>query len=127
VRVLVIDDEPRVREALKLLLTRTGATVEAAASADEARALIARERPDVLICDISMPNEDGYTFLRTLRSSGGEAQNVPAIALTAYASERDRTRASAAGFDAHLAKPIQLPALAAAINHVLHDGREQIT
>ena len=126
VRVLLVEDEPRVREALKLLLARAGADVEAAASAHEARQFLERIRSDVLICDISMPGEDGYTFIRTLRSNGGAARDVPAIALTAYASDRDRERAAAAGFDAHLAKPIQLQGLAAAIDHLLAERRPQI-
>lgn len=125
VRVLVVDDEPRVREALKLLLSRSGAVVDLATSAEEARGLMAGARPDVLICDISMPGEDGYTFLRGLRASGGAACDVPAIALTAYASQRDRERAAAAGFDAHLAKPVQLHVLSAAIDHVLAGRRSQ--
>ncbi len=123
VRILLIDDEPRVREALKVLLARVGADVHAAGSAQEARDLLEHTAIDVLICDISMPGEDGYTFIRTLRSTRGNAQNLPAIALTAYASERDRERAAAAGFDAHLAKPIQLTGLAAAIDHLLSARR----
>ena len=119
VHVLLVDDEPRVREGLTLLLSRVGASVAAASSAAEARDMLARGRPDVLLCDISMPSEDGYAFLRGLRSSPQPAHDVPAIALTAYASERDRERAAAAGFDAHLAKPVQLQNLAAAIAELL--------
>jgi signal transduction histidine kinase/CheY-like chemotaxis protein len=126
VRVLLVDDEPRVREALKLLLGRVGAEVQAAGSAAEAREMLENMQPDVMVCDISMPGEDGYTFIRTLRSTKGRSQNVPAIALTAYASDRDRERAAAAGFDAHLAKPIQLLGLAAAIDHLLAARRPQI-
>ena len=124
--VLLVDDESRVREALELLLQRAGASVVVASSAEEARMILKRKTPDVLVCDISMPAEDGYTFLRTLRSTDGPARAVPAIALSAYASERDRERAAAAGFDAHLAKPIEAAALVAAIDHLLAANRSQI-
>src|SRR5690606_41338949 len=107
------------REARKLRPARVGAEVLAAGYAAEAHDVLERSPADVLLCDISMPGEDGYTFIRSLRATRGSAQNVPAIALTAYASERDRERAAAAGFDAHLAKPIQLTGLAAAIDHLL--------
>ena len=124
--VLLVDDEPRVREALELLLKRSGAEVMVASSAEEARMILQDRLPDVLVCDISMPAEDGYTFLRGLRSAEGRARSVPAIALSAYASERDRERAASAGFDAHLAKPIEAAALVAAIDHLLAAGRQQI-
>ena len=103
VRVLVIDDDPRVRDALELLLARAGATVDIAPSAASARTEIAAHPPSVIVCDIAMPGEDGYSFARTLRASGSE---LPAIALTAHALEADAARAIAAGFDRHLAKPI---------------------
>jgi len=119
VRVLVVDDEPHVREGLSLLLGRIGATVDAAGGAAEARELLARTHPDVLICDISMPAEDGYAFMRGLRASDSAARTIPAIALTAYASARDRERAAAAGFDAHLAKPVHLQGLVSTITQLL--------
>jgi signal transduction histidine kinase/ActR/RegA family two-component response regulator len=124
--VLLVDDESRVREALELLLQRAGASVVVASSAEEARLVLTRHVPDLLVCDISMPAEDGYTFVRALRSTDGRASGIPAIALSAYASERDRERAAAAGFDAHLAKPIEAAALIAAIDHLLAAGRPQI-
>jgi signal transduction histidine kinase/DNA-binding NarL/FixJ family response regulator len=108
VRVLVIDDDPRVREALALLLDRAGAVVDAAHSAETARARIAHCVPDVVVCDIAMPAEDGYSFIHGLRGSGGD---VAAIALTAHATEADITRALAAGFDRHLAKPVEFDCL----------------
>jgi signal transduction histidine kinase/ActR/RegA family two-component response regulator len=115
IRVLVVDDEPYTREVLALSLTHAGATVVVAKSAAEARELLAETPADVLVCDISMPVEDGYTFMRALRESAGDAGQIPAIALTAYAFQHDRERAVAAGFDAHLAKPVQLGALASEI------------
>ncbi|CAN5816671.1 hypothetical protein BH11MYX3_BH11MYX3_15290 [soil metagenome] len=103
VRVLVVDDDPRVRDALEQLLARAGATVDIAASAEGARTEIAAHPPSVIVCDIAMPGEDGYSFARSLRASGSE---LPAIALTAHAMAADAARAIAAGFDRHLAKPI---------------------
>jgi signal transduction histidine kinase/ActR/RegA family two-component response regulator len=115
-RVLVIDDDPRVRDALALLLERAGAVVDTADSAVMARARIAHRAPDALVCDIAMPGEDGYSFIRGLRASGGD---TAAIALTAHATEADVSRALTAGFDRHLAKPIELARLLANINELV--------
>jgi CheY-like chemotaxis protein len=114
--VLVIDDDPRVRDALVLLLERAGATVVPAESAAVARKQIERNPPDVIICDIAMPVEDGYGFMRSLRASGIQ---IPAIALTAHALEADAERASEAGFDLHLAKPVNFERLVSSIGSVL--------
>jgi signal transduction histidine kinase len=116
VRVLVVDDDPRVRDALALLLERTGASVDAAASPEEARSSISARPPSVIVCDIAMPGEDGYSFIRGLRGAGSE---LPAIALTAHAMEADAARALAAGFDRHLAKPIDFDVLVASVHDVL--------
>ncbi|MEO6773993.1 MAG: ATP-binding protein [Kofleriaceae bacterium] len=112
-RLLVLEDDQRVREALAVLLTRAGAVVEAAASADAARALIVERMFDVLVCDIAMPSEDGYQFLRRLRSAG---TTTPAIALTAYVTAADAQKARAAGFAAHLAKPVDFERLVATVH-----------
>ncbi len=108
VRVLVIDDDARVRHALALLLDRAGAVVETAESAADARARIAQAAPHALICDVAMPEEDGYSLLRDLRASGSR---IPAIALTAHATAADIERAKAAGFEIHLAKPVDFSTL----------------
>jgi CheY-like chemotaxis protein len=115
-RVLVVDDDPRVREALALLLGRSGAVVETASSAELARAQLARSAPQVLVCDIAMPNEDGYNLISGLRADGSV---VSAIALTAYAAAKDVDRALAAGFDRHLAKPIDIDKLVATIDELI--------
>jgi signal transduction histidine kinase/CheY-like chemotaxis protein len=111
-RVLVIDDDPRVRDALALLLERAGAVVDTADSAEMARAQIARCAPDAVLCDIAMPVEDGYSFIRGLRAAG---RDIAAIALTAHATEADVGRALAAGFDRHVAKPVEFERLVASI------------
>jgi signal transduction histidine kinase/CheY-like chemotaxis protein len=103
VRVLVVDDDPRVLDALTLLLDDAGAIVVTADSVATARAKIARDPPHALICDLTMPGEDGYSLVRELRAAGS---TIPAIALTAHTSVDDIQRARAAGFEVHLAKPI---------------------
>ena len=106
-RILVVDDEPSSRELLLTLLSHCGAQVEAGSGSTEALAEVARFKPDVLISDIEMPEEDGYSFIGKVRSlprdKGGE---TPAAALTAYARDEDRLQALAAGYQMHIAKPI---------------------
>jgi signal transduction histidine kinase/CheY-like chemotaxis protein len=106
-RVLIVDDEPDARLLLKTLMEQSGAKVRAAASASEALAALKDFRPDILVSDIGMPQEDGYALLRCVRAlSPEEGGRIPAIALTAYAQEDDRMRALLAGFQVHVAKPI---------------------
>ncbi len=115
VKVLVVDDEPDNREFLVAAIAQLGANAAAAASAAEAIELLQQSLPDILVSDIGMPVEDGYSLIRKVRSSeSGTAKRLPAVALTAYASEQDRDRAIAAGYDEHLPKPID-PALFAAV------------
>jgi CheY-like chemotaxis protein len=123
VRVLVVDDEPDAREFIKRLLIHAGAKVSTAASAGEAIESIAARRPDVLVCDIGMPGEDGYSLIQRLRDpSQNGVGMVPAIALTAYARSEDRTRAIRSGFQNHLSKPVE-PAELLAIVSSLAGGR----
>ena len=107
VSVLVVDDEPDAREVLRRLLVRSGARPLVAASAQEARSLMAEAHPQVIVSDIGMPGTDGYQFVRELRWQKNE---TPAIALTAFARSEDASRAYAAGYQAHLPKPVD-PAL----------------
>lgn len=105
--ILVVDDEADAREVMRFMLERGGARVRTADSAAAALDAIREERPDLLISDIGMPVEDGYVMVRRLRAmEDGAPRRLPAIALTAYASEEDSRRARAAGFDAHLSKPV---------------------
>ena len=105
--LLVVEDEADAREAIALILQQYGAKVIATESVKTALAEYNRSQPDILISDISMPEEDGFSLIRQIRNSNSAKSNLPAIALTAYASETDRQRALAAGFDLHLAKPIE--------------------
>jgi signal transduction histidine kinase/uncharacterized protein with PIN domain len=114
--VVVVDDEPDARDLLREVLEACGAEVTAAASAAEALAVIERARPDVLVSDIGMPGEDGYSLMRRVRARESVAEgHLPAAALTAYARPEDRSLALAAGYDLHLAKPIDPGELAAAV------------
>ena len=114
--ILVVDDDRRVREALALLLDRAGAAVQTADSAASARERIATVPPDLVVCDIAMPDEDGYSFIRKLRAAGSA---IPAIALTAHAMDADAARALDAGFDVHHAKPIDFERLVAKIDELI--------
>jgi CheY-like chemotaxis protein len=108
VRVLMVDDEIDARHLLQRLLEDHGAQVSAAASADEAFNLLLTGRFEVLVSDIGMPGEDGYAFMRRVRSLGPDnGGGIAAIALTAYARAEDRVRAIRAGFQMHIAKPVE--------------------
>jgi len=109
--VLVVDDEPDARDLVTTVLEERGAKVTAVASAKEAFEVIAKGtaggKPDILISDIGMPEEDGYTLIRKVRALGPEqGGRIPALALTAYARAQERERAIAAGFHIHIAKPV---------------------
>jgi PAS domain S-box-containing protein len=116
VRVLVVDDEPDTREFLAIALEQYQAEVMAVSSAMEVSSALRTFQPNILVSDIGMPGIDGYTLLRSIRSlppeQGGQ---IPAIALTAYAREEDSQQALSAGFQVHLAKPIEPHLLAETI------------
>jgi len=125
-RVVVVDDEDDTRVLMRALLERCGAAVTAVGSAREALAVLEVVQPDVLVSDIAMPGDDGYTLIRRLRSRprdrGGE---VPAIALTAYARREDEMRAVEAGYQMHVVKPVDPGALAHAIARLARRGDAQ--
>jgi len=112
VRLLLVDDNADARDVLGAILRQGGAEVLVTASAAEAMGLLRQWRPDILISDIGMPEEDGYSLIRRVRSlPPGQGGLVSAIALTAYAGGQDRRRALEAGYQAHLAKPVESSAL----------------
>ena len=115
--VLVVDDEPDVLEVLRVALEERGARVVTASSAAEAVMRFEAERPDVLVTDIGMPGSDGYTLADRLKLRGPGAP--PAIALTAYASREDASRAFAAGFKLHIAKPVDAALVVRSVAGVL--------
>ena len=120
-RVLFIDDDRSTREAVFEVLQLAGARVELAASAAEGVAAIEHFKPRVIVCDIAMPDENGYEFVRKLRArEAGAAEAIPALALTALASSDDRLTALAAGFQLHMAKPIDIDRLRDAVVELSH-------
>jgi len=112
VRVLVVEDDDDTRELVRLTLESAGAAVEVVATAEDARREMLADAPDVLISDIRMPEEDGYSLIRSLRSAG---VSTPAIALTAFARREDAEDARAAGFQIHLSKPVDAGGLVDAV------------
>jgi len=107
VKVLVVDDDRDARSLIQRILQDSNAVVATASSADEAMQALVRDAPDVLVSDIGMPGEDGYTLIRRVRALEGAPAAVPAIALTAYARTEDQAKAIHAGFQSHLAKPVE--------------------
>ncbi len=106
VHVLVVDDDEESRELASLVLTDAGAETRTAPSAREAMALLEEWPPDVLVSDLEMPEEDGFSLLRRARRAAMlRSRKLPALALTAYGRSEDRVRVLAAGFNLHLAKP----------------------
>lgn len=111
-RILVVDDEPDARELLATAIEQHGAEVKVADSAAQALKAIEAWHPDILVSDIGMPEEDGYSLIRQLRNlEQQQGGNIPAVALTAYARPEDRTQALAAGFQLHVAKPVDVAQL----------------
>ncbi len=116
VRVLVLDDETDSRRVVVRLLTRAGAEVKEADSASLVTGILSEWPADVLISDIAMPGEDGYSLIRRLRASSNVAwRTLPAMALTAFAREEDQAKALDAGFQLHLPKPFEPAALLSAV------------
>jgi signal transduction histidine kinase/ActR/RegA family two-component response regulator len=124
--ILVVDDSADGRTLTSLLLTQAGASVKAVASVREALQTLATERPDALVSDIGLLDEDGCTLIREIRQDEAERGGfLPALALTGYARAEDRARILAAGFQAHVPKPVdpvELTAAIAAITHHPKDG-----
>lgn len=112
VNVLLVDDDSDTLKLMTTALTRRHATVTAVSSAGEAIKAIRQQRPDVLVSDIAMPDEDGYGLIEKIRLlETNEAESIPAVAITAYAKEEDREKALSSGFQIYLAKPVELTEL----------------
>ena len=120
VHVLVVDDDADMRELAAFTLTQSGAQVTTAASAAQALTLLNQSVPDLLLCDIGMPEMDGYSLIRQIRKwSPEQGGTIPAIALTAYAGEINQQQALAAGFQMHISKPVEPEELVKAIARLL--------
>ena len=131
VRALVVDDDPDATELTRYLLESRGALVVTCGSAGEALHLLSTDRYDVLVADIGMPEQDGMALVRALRSLplGAANRDIAAIALTAYSGARERDEALAAGFTAHLGKPVdpeQLVALVSSTGPLPEQGRARV-
>lgn len=117
--VLVVEDEQDARELLRIVLESCETTVHEAASVREALDKIQRERVDLIVSDIGMPEVDGYSLIRTVRAlPAKDKSNIPAIALTAFARHEDRTRALREGFNVHMAKPVEPAELLVALSYL---------
>jgi signal transduction histidine kinase len=115
-RILIVDDDAETREVLTVMLKQFGAEVMAVASCREAIEVLTRMRPDVLLSDIALPDEDGYALIQKVRMLEPEQGGLtPAAALTAYAGIEAKTRALSSGFQVHVAKPVEAAHLAAVI------------
>jgi CheY-like chemotaxis protein len=115
-RVLVIDDNIDTLELVAVILEQYATEVITAASATEAMQVIAQSKPDVLVSDIAMPGVDGYSLIRQVRTLSSEQGGmIPAVALTAYASEEQRTLALESGFQMHVSKPVDPAELVAVV------------
>ncbi len=124
VSVLVVEDNDDSRRLLQAILTRCGALVQIAESAPAALKILDGTWPDIVISDIEMPGEDGYSLIRKIRLREPVAQHLPAIALTAYARSVDRVRAMDAGFHMHMSKPVEPAELVATVRSLVARGRE---
>ena len=115
-KILVVDDDPDTRDLVATILTRCGSEVRCSESAAEALLAFQEWNPDLLVSDIGMPMEDGYGLIRKLRRlKSKRAKQIPALALTAYATDEDRALALSAGFQMHLPKPIEPESLVSSI------------
>jgi CheY-like chemotaxis protein len=119
VRVLVVDDEPDTRATFGAILERFGAEATVVGSAREALDEIGRNRPDVLLSDVAMPNENGYALMRRIRATI-DANSLPAAAVSAYVDGDSRAQALDAGFQTYLSKPIEPTLLATTVATLIH-------
>ena len=123
IRVLLVDDDQDNLQILTVMLTERRATVQAASSVAEALAMLEWYEPDVLVSDLAMPDEDGFSLISKMRElEGASGKQIPAVALTAYVRVEDRARALTAGFNLFVPKPVEPNELVAAIAHLAEPG-----
>jgi CheY-like chemotaxis protein len=120
-KILVVDDDVDTRELIEWVLKRVGAEVTSVGSAREALEVLEREKPHVLVSDIAMPEEDGYTLLKKIRALPPErGGRIPAIALTAHSLVQDRLQSLRAGFQSHVPKPVVPEELVEVVASIIH-------
>ena len=118
IHVLIVDDNPDAREIIAWTLSYCGAVVTRASSPRAAFALLERFGPDVVVCDFSMPGEDGFSFIRRVRALPSAGRNVPAVALTGFDGIANAAAAKTAGFQEYLVKPFDLASFCAALRRI---------
>ncbi|HEY0082539.1 MAG TPA: response regulator, partial [Pyrinomonadaceae bacterium] len=118
--VLIVEDAPDTLEMLRVTFEVRGFRTSACATPEEALSIAADEHFDIIISDIGLPNIDGYELLKLLRDRTPHLRDIPALALTGYAAQKDVNAALSAGFDAHLAKPFDPATLAATVDALLN-------
>jgi CheY-like chemotaxis protein len=123
VRVLVVDDEQDTRDLIGRALEDRGARISVAGNSQDAIDILERNEIDVLLADIAMPDEDGYSLIQRIRAAGTPLASIPAAAVTAHARDEERSRALAAGFHVHMAKPVEPNEIVRMVNHLAHDRR----
>lgn len=124
IRVLLVEDQTDTRELFAAILRDTGALVTEVASAGDAFTALERDRPEVIVSDLGLPGADGCFLLERIRALPADrGGRTPALALTAYARLEDRSRCLAAGFDAHLTKPVEPNELIAAVMRLIERPR----
>jgi signal transduction histidine kinase/ActR/RegA family two-component response regulator len=126
VRVLVVDDEEDARELIGRALQDRGAHITLAANSRDAFQILQRDVIDVLLADIAMPGDDGYSLIRQVRAAGTSLSSLPAGAVTAHARDEERARALAAGFQMHVAKPVEPGEIVRMVDHLAHDRRLRV-
>ena len=120
-KILVVDDDVDTRELIEWVLKRVGAEVTSVGSAREALEVLEREKPHVLVSDIAMPEDDGYTLLKKIRALPPErGGRIPAIALTAHSLVQDRLQSLRAGFQSHVPKPVVPEELVEVVASIIH-------
>jgi CheY-like chemotaxis protein len=120
-KILVVDDDVDTRELIEWVLKRVGAEVTSVGSAREALDVLEREKPHIMVSDIAMPGEDGYTLLKKIRALPPErGGRIPAIALTAQSLVQDRLQSLRAGFQSHVPKPVVPEELVEVVASVIH-------
>jgi len=125
VNILVVEDEVDARELINEILSEAGAKVTSVSSAEEGLEALKRSRQDLIVSDIGMQGVDGYSFITRVRQSDMHARQIPAIALTAFARPQDSQHAIDAGFNLHLAKPINSEALLVAIQKLIDEKKRE--
>jgi CheY-like chemotaxis protein/two-component sensor histidine kinase len=122
IKILAVDDDADARQLLTAILERCGAQVKTCESAAQALVFLEEFKPDVLVSDIGMPGEDGYSLINKVRANENGQQRIPAVALTAFARVEDRLKALAAGFNMHVPKPVEPAELTMVIASLINRG-----